>query len=447
MDSDSNRAAPGGDNSKHHLSMLYHKKTAEQLVGLQRLYRWVIIAWVPIALVVVGMSSLWADILGKAGSYSVTENWQACLVQADYQYIPISEIAQYQVSTQGAITKTNFKNCLIGLVFSGQCTVPCLQAINGTCPLPPPSLKVNDPALPTGKFLGGLSYIGIQAIIFSAGGHASMRRALVHPSWIPSTIALLVWFLYGIFNYYTVSPVLPVPGQTNSSFLMYIYYESSGYKFDNFNGGDNHCDKANVYVWVYILFVILLASTILIALIIGIYAERIRYKALKKHYEPLRHTEIPCILAVIAVIFYWLLTVSKITSSLNILNAINNFTLTTMQAAKQGLTIWFPQIWFPFAQPFFDLSTILGIMSLMSIVRGYTIQSISAFRLSFIAALVFTVTTYPGIVGAFEFYNYHTFSNDDDCQNFFQMKSKKLFFVFFVLFSFTYLLLSLYDYS
>ena len=412
------------EDSKHQLSMLYKKKTAEELLGLQRIYRWVIAAWIPLALAAIGFSSLWADIQGQSGAYSVTANWQACLTSADYQYIPIQEILQTQIANQTAAQKKKLTNCILGL-YPDTCSIDCLLGISGQCASGgTTTITITDPALPTGKFLSGLSYIGVQATIFSAAGHASMRRALVHPSWIPSTIALLIWFMYGIFTYYTVSPVLPVPGQTNSSLLMYLYYESSTTKFKNFNDGDNHCEKANVYVWAYLVLIMLIAFTMLIATIIGIYAEKIRYKQLKKHYEPLNHTEIPCFLAVIAVTFYFLLTVSKMTSSLNILNSIDNFNYSEVDAAAAGYKLWFPQIWFPFAQPFFDLSTILGIVSLMSIVRGYTIQSISAFRLSFIAALVFTITTYPGIVGAYQFYSYNDFSDDDSCKNFFLDPSK-----------------------
>jgi uncharacterized protein YneF (UPF0154 family) len=415
------------ESSKQALSMLYKKRTAEELLGLQRIYRWVIAAWLPLAILVIIYASLWADIQAKNTSFGVTADWEACMTQADYQYIPLKEMIGPQVATKAAATKTTLSSC-IGTLWTNQvCSDDCVTGIVGTCvpQLPAISVAVNDPALPTGKFLAGLSAIGVQAVIFSAAGHASMRRALVHPSWLPSTIALLIWFVFAIFSYYTISPVLPVPNQTNSTLLMYIYYYSSYYKFTNFNGGDNHCAKAYGIAWSYILILLLIVLSLVIAAIVGIYAERIRYKTLKKHYEPLNHTEIPVTLAVLAIMFYLILNISKMTTGFTELNAINNFNLSINQAAAEGYTVWYPQIWFPFAQPFFDLSTLLGILSLMSILRGYTIQSISAFRLSFIASLVFTITTYPGIVGAYEFYNYRTFSNDESCKDFFTATGKR----------------------
>jgi hypothetical protein len=408
------------DNSKHALSMLYRKRTAEELVGLQRIYRWVIVAWVPLAIAVVVMSSLWADIQGKKEAYSdASAHWQSCFTQADYQYISLNELIAPKIDT--------FKTCLGTLYNNGQgvCTFDCLYGIAVDCASSLNSVKnIQDPALPSGHMLQGFSYIGIQAVIFSAAAHASMRRALVHPSWLPSTIALMVWFIFAIFTYYTIAPILPVPGQTNSTFLTYIYYASDYTKYDNFNNGDNKCKTAYAYEWFYIMLIILLAVSVAAAGIIGVYAEKIRYKSLKKHYEPLGHTEIPVILASMAICFYVVFAVSKMASSITDLDAINRFDMNQQDAANAGYLIWFPQIYFPFAQPFFDLSTILGVMSFISILRGYTIQSISAFRLAFIAALVFAVSTYPGIVGAYEFYNYNDFSDYDSCKNFF-LKSGK----------------------
>jgi hypothetical protein len=274
--------------------------------------------------------------------------------------------------------------------------------------------------------LGGLSYIGIQAIIFSGIAHAVMHRALRHPSWLTSTIALMFWFVFAIFTYYTVSPILPVAQTTNSTLLNYLYYNSGYTKFDNFNNGDNDCKTGVTYVWVYLVFIVLIAITVFAGGIIGIYAEGIRYKKLRKDYEPLQHTEIPVILGALAIVFYVILVSSKMLSSFTQLNAINAFNYTPTDAAANGYQMWFPQIFFPFAQPFFDLSTILGVASFMSVLRGYTIQSISAFRSAFISAFIFTITTYPPIVGAFEFYYYYHFDQYDSCYNFFLDKRKLL---------------------
>ena len=40
----------------------------------------------------------------------------------------------------------------------------------------------------------------------------------------------------------------------------------------------------------------------------------------------------------------------------------------------------------------------------MSILRGYTVQSITAFRLATGACLIYTVSIYAPLIGAYQFY-------------------------------------------
>ncbi len=306
------------------------------------------------------------------------------------------------------------------------CNDTCIFALAVDCfsqiKISPP--VVQNVALPTGHYLQGLSYLGIQTIIFSAIGHASLHRALRHPSWLVSTIALLVWFFVAIFTYYTVNPIFPVPAQTNSTLLTYLFYNHSFHKYSNLNNGNNECHEAFRYVWVYLTFLLLIAGTVFVGIFMAIYGEIIRYKSPnKKQYEPLAHTSIPCILGIFAVIFYALILISKIMSSITELLGIEDFTISIKQAGLDHLNIWFPPIWFPFVQPTLDIATILGIFCFMSILRGYTIQSVTAFRLAFMCSFVYAMSMYPAVVGGFQFYHTNDFSNYDTCWNYFLQKS------------------------
>lgn len=402
--------------SQHALSIMYKKKMTNELIGLQKYHKYVIMFWFPLCLAIIAMSSLWADIQGKKDDYTDPNQWQTCLTQADYQTLA--------VKTAVTASTTKFGTCLYTGIVTNACNTTCFGPVLTNCVSGLSSSSLTDVPLQTGRFLGGLSYLGIQTVIFSSAAHAAMYRALKHPSWLISTIALAFWFLFAIFTYYTVSPILPVPGQTNSTLLTYLYYESDYTKFDNYNNGVNGCLQAYRYVWVYLTFILLVALSVFLCGMIGVYAERIRYASKnKKQYEPLKHTEIPLILGALAIFFYLLLAGSKMTSSFVELNAIDNFDLTKATAVSQSKILWYPQIWFPFAQPNLDLSTILGITSFMSVLRGYTVQSVSAFRMAFIAAFTFAFSTYPGIVGAYEFYFYNNFQQFDQCYGFFLTSS------------------------
>ena len=220
-----------------------------------------------------------------------------------------------------------------------------------------------------------------------------------------------------------------MPNQTNSTLLVLLLYGGSYEKYNDFNGGDNNCRPAFSYLWIYLSILVAIGVTVLITVIIGIYAENIRYKSKnKKHYDQLAFTTPPLALGSVAVILYLVIASAKASASGNALQAISDFNLTVDEAGEQGLGVWFPSIWFPFVQPALDIGTIVYICTFMSILRGYTIQSISAFRLAFISAFVFTVSGYPQIIGAFQFYYYENFNNYDDCWNYFYEGEKRAYF-------------------
>lgn len=413
--SQSNRAVSIGA-----LSDYQHQSTAMELIGLQKWHRYALLVYFPLVLAIIIMSCMWADIVGRKGDYSdPSGSWQACLVNADYQYIPLNQTLS-QIATGIAAARATVSTCVVGKYFDGTCELPCVQSLATDCfsQLVAPTINAKDIQLPTGHYLDGFSYLGIEVIIFSAISHAVLHRALRHPSWMLSSIAMMVWFLFAIFTYYTVSPILPVPNGINSTFLSYLIYSSSYGKFRSFNGGDNHCHYALTIVWVYQILILLAAVTVFAGIVIGIYAERIRYKSPNKpHYTHLKYTEAPVILCGFAALSYVFFIASKITSSVTELNAINNFDVPLNEFTGKGM--WYPRIWFPFAIPTLDITTVVGICCVMSILRGFTVQSLSAFRLAMGCSVVYAISIYPGLVGAYEFYNYNDFADDNTCKQFF----------------------------
>ena len=209
------------------------------------------------------------------------------------------------------------------------------------------------------KFIG-VACIGVQCIVFSAIAHASLNRALRHPSWLVSTIGGLIWLLYSVVTFYTVTPgmksnyypdnhvpfdfiafhvAFPVPNQLNGTLLSLLYYGATYTKYSEFNNSDNNCGPAYRYLWGYLAIILLLVLSVFFALNLAIYAEVIRYKSKNREkYEPLAHAFIPCVLAVFLVIFYILMAVSKIGSTINELIGIAKFGYTEQEAADAGKT-------------------------------------------------------------------------------------------------------------
>jgi hypothetical protein len=398
------------------LSDMQHQTTAMELVGLQKWHGYILRFYIPICVAIILMSCMWADIIGKKADYNNPNgSWQACLVNADFTYVPLNATIG-KVLDAVTETKSNLQSCILDEFNAGICSYQCVFDIATVCATPQQPVVVNNIVLPTGHFLDGFSYLGVQCIIFSAIAHAILHRSLRHPSWLISCCAMMAWFLVAIFTYYTVSPILPVPTGINSTLLTYLYYSSSYNKFKDFNHNMNHCSYALNVVWTYQAFILAVCVTVFLGLCIAIYAETIRYKSPNKpHYSHLKYTEAPVFLSGLAAVCYVIFVASKISSAVTELNAIDNFD-TNIHDVK-GL--WYPRIWFPFAVPTLDITTIVGISCVMSVLRGFTIQSLSAFRMAFLCSAVFAISIYPGLVGAYQFYDYNDFYKDHVCRDYF----------------------------
>eukprot|EP01035_Chromulina_nebulosa_P017817 gene17817-23427_t len=350
------------------------KTQAETYVKIQRLHLLSIFTWIPIAIIVVGLSCVWSNISGQSTNYvNLSTQWQACLTQAQFVTIPLNATLA-PVADQITATKNDFSNCIIGLVDSdAYCStedgIYCVLDIQSTCTPAAVSFPVvENTQLPVGQLLNALSYIGIQAVIFSALGIGSLYRALKNPTWLPSTIALTIWTLFAIFTYYTVNPILPVPTQTNSTLLILLEYVTSNQKFNDYNN------------------------------------------------------------AFLSAVFYVLIAFSKAYSSTTTLLAISEFNVPIANTVAAGYKLWYPSAWFPFQQPNLDFATILYVASFMSILRGYTIQSVFAYKIAFATALIYAISTYPTVVGGLQFYNLNNFQDYNNCYNYFLSDKNKAFF-------------------
>ena len=180
---------------------------------------------------------------GNKDNYNdVSSTWQACIVAADFSYIPLQSL-QEQIDTQTQNTQICVRTAL------KDCSQTCGNEIK-SC-LQGAAASLSDIPIPNGYYTTGLSYLGVETIIFSSFALASTYRSLRHPSWLISNIVLCFWFTFAILAYYTVNPIIPAPTQINSTLITYLYYSRSYHKYRNLNDGDNHCKLSFQIVWVY----------------------------------------------------------------------------------------------------------------------------------------------------------------------------------------------------
>ena len=267
--------------------------------------------------------------------------------------------------------------------------------------------------------LEGLGYIGFQAVIFSLVAHGALNRALRHPSWLPATAALMAWCIFSILTYYTVNPIIPIPAKTNATTVIFMMYAKM-HIFNDINDGDNNCDKAFTYMWTYLAVILAIVFNVFLSFLICVRAEWARlHTPNRKTFQPLHNTLPPVILCIFMVIFYIMVCFSKLSSSVVILDAIHAYDQSRQETALQGEKIWFDDYFFPFLKGTLDISSLLFVSTFMSIIRGYSRQSVSSFRLAAGMAFAYSLTAYPGVTGALRFYTYNDFHDDQKCKDFF----------------------------
>jgi hypothetical protein len=172
--------------------------------------------------------------------------------------------------------------------------------------------------------------------------------------------------------------------------------------FDNINDGNNKCDQAFRYAWAYIAGILLVFIIHIFATAISISGELARYFDPRRvPPPPLTCTRPPVFAIAVLCVFYVIAIIAKVWASYVALEAITNFTLTPTEAAAAGLYQWFPQSYFPFQTGSLDINAIMFVCVVMSVIRGYSTQSASAYRLAGSMAFVFAMTSYPTMATAY----------------------------------------------
>lgn len=252
-----------------------------------------------------------------------------------------------------------------------------------------------------GQLLEALGYIGFQAVIFSIVAHGALNRALRHPSWLPATLALMIWCIFAILTYYTINPIIPIPAQTNATSLIFMMYAKM-HIFNDINDGDNNCDRAYKYIWVYLTLIIAIILNVFLSLLVGFRAEWARLHAPnRKTFQPLHGTLPPVIVCSIGIMFYLLVCFSKLSASFVMMRAIHEYDKSREEAAQDKDRLWFDDYFFPFQKGSLDITSLLFISTFMSVIRGYSRQSVSAFRLAAGTAFAYALTAYPSLTGAY----------------------------------------------
>lgn len=367
--------------------------------------------YLPFVIATMIYSCYWAYLEGSFQKYNdPSKEWEACLVTSNYVQIPVSEsvtIGFNNLQQKYNNILTQVIECPNQLTTCNNST-ECVTDITSTCfePLIKYGQNLTAPIItntkiPVGEILEALRYIGFQSVIFSLVCHGSLNRALRHPTWLPATIGLMIWCFFAVLTYYTINPILPVPTETNGTTLTFLYFTKKSI-FDNINNGDNKCSTAYQTTWAYLTILLCILLNMFGCIILACRTQYILSRLPnKKIFQPLNYTLLPVFICGLILILYSIVIMTKIITSFTMLDAIHNFHESLTNVAMNTKSIWFDNNFYPFQRGSLDINSLLFIGTVASVIRGYSRESVSAFRLSATMAFSYSITAYPGLVGAF----------------------------------------------
>ncbi len=238
-------------------------------------------------------------------------------------------------------------------------------------------------------FPTSMAFTGQQTLVYTWLAFAILFRSLNHYEWLLSTISFMLYAILGVVAYYSFNPFLPLPHQTAATVASLTAY----IKPDMYDHLDNTgCDTAYHFNLAFLCLQYTSVFVVLLLLIIAFSAECIRRRyPLSSQLPPLRLTRFPVIIACIALSAYAVMVFAKASASITNINIV--------QDSPSN-----PEM-FPFAQGSVDIATVFLIVATMSVIRGTTRQSTSAFRLASVASLLHVALVYPTVIGNLEIMN------------------------------------------
>lgn len=328
----------------------------------QKLHR-IIMIWIPLMLVILVLSSCFTYISSNTQDYN-EDNWESCYIDSDYIYDPADT------------NHTGYK---------------------------------------VGTFADSLSYQGIQTIVLVSLALLTVEIGLTQTDWLPSSIVFTLFCAVASLSYYSATPILPNPSRLGPSLVVFTYYV----KRNVFEDLDDHkCRTAyNILIW-YLIVQYLMVGIILAAMAVAIRAEIARRHTPRRRYYPrLEGMSVPAIVAALIFTLLMITMFAKGDASILALDCIYDH----YKHSNDGELV-FESSLFPFKPGSLDLSTILQLVQIMYVARGYSKLSVSSFRTASVMSLLAVIAAWPSVVGVWKFYFVNDMDSDEECKNYFLLE-------------------------
>jgi hypothetical protein len=271
---------------------------------------------------------------------------------------------------------------------------------------------MNKTGYKVGTFADSLSYQGVQTIVMVSLALLTVEIGLTRTDWLPSSIVFTLFCALATLSYYSATPILPNPARLAPSLIVYTYYVKRSL-FDDLD--DHDCSTAYNILIAYLVVQYLMVGVILAAMAVAIRAEIARRHTPRRRYYPrLEGMSVPAVVALLIFILLMLTMFAKGDSSILALDCIYHH----YKHAESDELI-FESSLFPFKPGSLDLSTILQLVQIMYVTRGYSKLSVSSFKTASVISFLAVIAAWPSVVGVWKFYYVNNMDSDEQCKQYF----------------------------
>lgn len=250
-------------------------------------------------------------------------------------------------------------------------------------------------------FLKAVASQCVQTIIFSTLTLTTIFRAFNHEEWLPSSISFVVYTLFGAICYFPTYPIIPYPSQMTASIVSLTSFIHPAMYLNN-----TVCDHAYRLNAFFLSVQYITAFFMLALFLLAVVAEIVRQLSPKPDHGPqLTGIKFPLMIAYISFFSFFIGLIAR-----------GHACIITLSLANINSPAY-PT--YPFTSASLEASTIFLVVSTMSVFRGNTLHSASAFRLSFVCAVMYVILLYPTIVNGFKMFDLNKLWDHDNCRDFF----------------------------
>lgn len=339
----------------------------------KRIHRWYLMLWSVCALGIVLMASWMAYIGASPDKYdNHTGSWEGCLFQPNYFYSPLT---------------TEVK---------------------------------------LGTFINALVFVGMLGIAMTLMGNCAMYWAWSNTRFSVPAAFFGLWCSLVGFTYYTPSPPLPLPSETNATLFIFFYWIREGY----FSDVSAECGDTYDFIMVYLVLCLVMLIAMGMGTNITFFYLYQKYKALgisitKELFEA--KSKYPLLITANTVMMMFMYIgafLGKVVSSTTAVDAYADGAHTP----TPGSTVY-PEIYFPFAPAYMSVSSMCWAVIFVCVLYGLTNRNdnVRSFKVAAAASLLYVLVSYPSMVYIIQMYYQLDMDQDDVCNNYFS-GGKKLFF-------------------